>query len=147
MVNYEQVFSYMNEYFKSYSVIDVKGKTVIDIGADVGTSAFYFLCKGANLVIAYSLEPQKIFDDKLVWRKDWKGEYIEGDVFKIDCEGCECLLTKDIIERYPEWYIAIHTFSNCFNPMKEYLETHGQLVFITPDKKEYLYAKSLNMIK
>ncbi len=137
----------MNEYFKSYSVIDVKGKTVLDIGADIGTSAFYFLSKGATNVIAFSMEPQEIFDNRIEWHNQWKGDYIEADILKIDCEGCECLLYHEFIEKYQEWYIAIHTFSNCFFPMKKYLESHGTLVFITPDKREYLYCKSLNTIK
>ena len=140
-MNLNEIVSYLNEYLQSYTVIDVKGKTVLDIGADIGTSPFYFLTLGAKSVIAYSNEPQAIFDSRIEWRNKWNGEYVEADVLKIDCEGCECLLYHEFIEKYNEWYIAIHTFSNCFYPMKEYLETRGTLVFITPDKKELLYAK------
>jgi tRNA/tmRNA/rRNA uracil-C5-methylase (TrmA/RlmC/RlmD family) len=38
-----------------YSVVDVRGKTVIDIGAYVGDTAIYFVLRGARKVIA--LEP------------------------------------------------------------------------------------------
>lgn len=135
--------SYIKEYPQSYVYIDVKGKTVLDIGADVGTSALWFIGHGAEKVICYSLDKQEVFNDKIVWCGEWHGEYIPADVLKIDCEGCECMLTPELINKYQEWYIAVHTFSSCYNPLREYLEQNGKLVFITPDKKEYLYAKRL----
>lgn len=140
-MNYTELISLLNEYLQSYNVINVKDKTILDIGADIGSSAFYFLSCGAKKVICYSNENQAIYDDRIEWHGIWKGEYIPADVLKIDCEGCECMLTKNIIEKYNEWYIAIHNFSNCFNSLKNYLEINGKLVFITKDKKELMYAK------
>ena len=140
-MNCEEIISYINEYLQSYKFIDVKNKIVLDIGSDIGTSPFYFLSQGAIKVIAYSLNTQRIFDERIDWHTKWNGEYVQADILKIDCEGCECLLTKELIEKYNEWYIAIHIWSGCFNSMKEYLEQKGKLVFITKDKKEYMYAK------
>ena len=142
-MNCNEIISYLNEYLESYNYINVKGKTVLDIGADVGTSPFYFLTLGAEKVIAYATEQQAIKDKRIEWHNKWNGEYIKADVLKIDCEGCECMITEDIIEKYREWYIAIHTFSSCFESMRDYLVKHGKLVFTTPDKKEYLYGKCL----
>ena len=138
----DEILSYLNEYRKAYITIDVKDKIILDIGADVGTSAFYFLTLGAKKIICYSLENQKIFDEKIEWHGKWYGEYTYADILKIDCEGCECMLTKEIIEKYNEWYIAIHIWSNCFNDMEKYLQNNGKLVFVTPDNKEFLYVKN-----
>lgn len=136
------MISYEDEYPLSYKYIDVKDKIVLDIGADIGTSAKWFIEQGASKVIAYSLDLQEIFDDKIEWHFEWNGEYVFAQVLKIDCEGCECMLTPELINRYPEWYIAIHTFSKCYNEMKKYIKRIGKLVYVTPDKKERLYARS-----
>ncbi len=136
------MISYENEYPDAYRYIDVKDKVVLDIGADIGTSAKWFINQGAKKVICYSLDMQKIFDDKIEWHFEWHGEYVFAQVLKIDCEGCECMLTPELINRYPEWYIAIHTFSKCYNEMKKYIKRMGKLVYVTPDKKEKMYARS-----
>lgn len=41
-----------------YSLVDVKGKEVVDIGASIGDSAIYFVLKGAKKV--YAVEPHPI---------------------------------------------------------------------------------------
>jgi hypothetical protein len=136
------MISYEDEYPLSYKYIDVKDKIVLDIGADIGTSAKWFIEHGASKVIAYSLDLQEIFDDKIEWHFEWHGEYIKADVLKIDCEGCECMLTQNMIEKYKEWYIAIHKFAFCYYAMKKYLKSVGKLVYVTPDKKERMYVRS-----
>lgn len=143
-MNCDEILSYINEYPQSYKFINIKDKIVLDIGGDVGTSAFYFLALGAKKVIVYSLQQQKVFDSRIEWHNEWNGLYIPADVLKIDCEGCECSLTKETIEKYNEWYIAIHIWSDCFENMKKYIETKGILTFITPDKKELMYTKFKN---
>jgi FkbM family methyltransferase len=52
----------MNELYNEneYGELDVKGKTVLDIGAYLGDTAIYFARKGAARVI--SLEPMATFD-------------------------------------------------------------------------------------
>ena len=54
------MISYENEYPDAYRYIDVKDKVVLDIGADIGTSAKWFINQGAKKVICYSLDMQKI---------------------------------------------------------------------------------------
>ena len=49
---------YWNEYDKFYNNIDYNNKVVIDIGADIGSSAMYFLQHGANHVYGFSLDKQ-----------------------------------------------------------------------------------------
>ena len=134
---------YWHEYPDSYSFIDVREKTIVDIGADAGSSAHWFLLHGAKKVICFSNEPQEYFDSRVEWRGAWNGEYVPADVLKIDCEGCECMLTISLIRMYAEYYIAIHTFAGCYAILRDYLEGDGKLVFTTPDKVEWLYAKRL----
>jgi hypothetical protein len=137
----KEINSYKREYPLAYTTIDVTNKVILDIGADVGTSAQWFLKHNAKKVICFSMNEQMIFDNRIEWNGKWQGEYVKADVLKIDCEGCECKLTERMIEKYNEWYIAIHTFSKCFDNMMKYLDTKGKVVFITEDFYEYLYAK------
>lgn len=146
MVN-KKIESYIREYPLTYVNIDVNGKTVLDIGADVGTSAEWFIKQGAKRVICFSLEEQEIFDERIEWHGKWNGEYVKADVLKIDCEGCECLLTQEVIEKYSEYYIAIHTFAQCFLKLKEYLQKNANIIFITPDKKEEMYISKFGIIE
>ena len=48
------MISYENEYPDAYKYIDVKDKIVLDIGADIGTSAKWFINQGAKKVICYN---------------------------------------------------------------------------------------------
>ena len=68
--------------------------------------------------------------------------FVLNDVLKIDCECCECMLTQNMIEKYKEWYIAIHKFAFCYYAIKKYLNSVGKLVYVTSDKKERMYARS-----
>lgn len=53
----------LREFFikEPYKELDVEGRTVLDIGANIGDSAVYFCCRGAKKVI--SLEPVPTFYD------------------------------------------------------------------------------------
>jgi rhamnosyltransferase len=104
------------------------GKTVLDIGADYGSTVSYFLEKGAMKVIA--VEPDAdLFaqlvsnygdDDDVVTLKmkvtkpDDFEELIlrfSPDLIKTDCEGCETLLAQvdeKILEKVPEYLIETH---------------------------------------
>ena len=131
---------YWHEYADSYTAIDVTGRVVLDIGADCGSSAVWFIQHGAKRVVCYSLEEQQCHDERIEWHGEWKGEYILADVLKVDCEGCECMLTPEVIEKYEQWYIAVHTFAPCYGTMKAYLLAHGKLIYMTPDRREELYG-------
>ena len=133
--------SYVAEYPRSYSYIDVRGKVVVDVGADIGTSPLWFLSQGAAKVIAFSLEKQdpRFADPRVEWRGRWNGERVEGDVFKIDCEGCECMISEGFLESYEAAYVAFHEWSPC-RWLEEFLKSKGRLVFTTPDGKERMYV-------
>ncbi len=138
--------AYWHEYEESYTFIDVAGKTIVDIGADNGSSAYWFLQQGAEKVICFSNEPQEFFDPRVEWRGTWFGEYVPADVLKIDAEGAECMLTITMIRRYSEYYIAVHTFACCYPILRDFLENDGELVFTTPDRIEWMYAKRIKWI-
>ena len=137
--------AYWKEYAYTYSFFDVKGLVILDIGADIGSSAIWFLQHGAKKVICFSLEPQVFFDERIEWHGEWKGEYVPADLLKVDCEGCECLLTEELISKYKYYYIAIHTGTPCFERLKAYLDKHATPIFKTTSSEgitEIMYAGS-----
>lgn len=134
---------YTGEYARSYIFIDVCGKSIIDIGADTGTSAMWFINAGAKKVTCYSLEKQQVFRPQIEWRGKWSGEPLPAaDVLKIDCEGCECALTPLEISKFKEYYIAIHRFTPCYYRLQRFLEEDAVKSFITPDGVEVMYVKT-----
>lgn len=58
-----QFLGILKQFFlkEPYGALKVEGRVVVDIGADIGDSAIYFCCKGAEQVI--SLEPYLHFYD------------------------------------------------------------------------------------
>lgn len=103
-------------------------KTVLDIGADYGSTASYFLQNGAKRVIAVESNP-KLFNrlvahytgDPLVTAINLEvreAQQIENlinkfkpDILKSDCEGCELLLIKvekRALKTVPEFLIETH---------------------------------------
>lgn len=72
-----------NFYEEQYGMLDVKGKTVLDIGANIGDTAIYFALKGAKRV--YALEPFPRSYDLLV--KNIRANGLEGSIVAIN-EGC-----------------------------------------------------------
>ena len=133
--------TYWEEYSQSYTSIDVNGKIVLDIGGDVGSSAIWFLRQGASKVIVYTLDEPVLFDSRIEYHGAWNGEYVPADVLKIDCEGCECYLSPDLIEKYDHYYIATHVFAPCFDNITEYLRGKAKVVYTTSDHIEIMYAK------
>lgn len=133
--------NYWEEYSQSYVSINVKDKVVLDIGGDFGSSAVWFLRRGAKKVIVYTRDEPLLFDDRIEYHGSWNGEYVPADVLKIDCEGCECLLSRELIEKYDHYYIATHIFAPCFDAMTEYLREHAKVVFTTKDGIEIMYAR------
>lgn len=107
-----------NEDFESlYGFFSYAGKTVIDIGAEYGTTAAYFLRKGAARVYAYEINPilkqelQNNFsgNKQVVIMDRWNGERLpDADILKMDCEGCEYLLTESQLQRFKKWIIGVH---------------------------------------
>lgn len=120
---------YKEDYGHHYGAIRYKGKKVLDIGADVGSTADFFLRRGAREVIAVDgnksmfkglvKNAKKIPEIKPILIKIDKPRHFEElikrhrpDVLKSDCEGCEKHLFK-----IPD---------EVFSMVKEYMvETHG----------------------
>jgi len=119
----------LNSWDAEYGFIDYEGKKVMDIGADWGRTADYFLQKGAKSVIA--VEGFPVFYEKL---KE-NARFLPGmfpvflvirhpddfvvlinrwspDLMQVDCEGCEAHLFQvpdEIFSRIPEYLVEIHS--------------------------------------
>jgi len=144
---------YWHEFDLAYGKLDVKDKTITIIGNDCGSSALYFLLKNAKKVIGYekSDELNKKFKekvckefnicDKVEINGEWNGkEYPNSDVFIMDCEGCESKLDFSQLQKYKQYCIAIHDWTeNRFKLMKKIYGTI--LTFITDDNREFVFCK------
>jgi hypothetical protein len=91
------------------------GCTVVDVGADWGCSPVVWRMRGAAKVIAFESDLDKIRKMRPLlrypwfeFRGPWNGTYPEGDVFKIDCEGCESKLDISALSRYRLWFVPLH---------------------------------------
>lgn len=119
---------YNENYNECWGHISYKNKVVLDLGADYGSTAYYFLKHGAKNVIAvegdrdlalklfrnYDKDPRVICIEK--WISDHKD--IENlisfkpDVVKVDIEGSEIHINQaspKILSSVKEWLIEIHT--------------------------------------
>jgi len=123
------VSPWLGENFEEqYGQIEYEGKIVLDIGAEVGSTASFFLSKGAKLVIAVEGSSRFI---RNLWRNSktlkcvvpkslWITQPIhiselilkyKPDIVKMDCEGCEAHLVKvpnDVFSLVPEYVIETH---------------------------------------
>jgi len=120
---------YNENYEECWGYVDYKGKTVLDLGADYGSTAYYFLKKGAKAVVA--VEGDEALASKLKrnygedarvscvtkWissSKDFE-ELIRTypcDIVKVDIEGAEVHLEKvsyEALLSVNEWLIETHT--------------------------------------
>ena len=91
---------------------DLSGKTVFDVGAGCGESAYFYFLHGASKVVA--IEPNAFgFLEVNAKANDWNIEilprrfqlddllHIECDFVKMDCEGGEAELLKLDTDRFP----------------------------------------------
>lgn len=118
-----------SNFVRDYSFVDYRGKVVLDVGADYGSTAAFFLRKGARSVIA--VEGNPAYFQQLVANAKGVAEVIpvylwicSADDFeflintyspyilKVDCEGCEVHLLgvkdKTFLKVY-EYLLEIHT--------------------------------------
>lgn len=125
---------------------------VVDVGADIGITPSLFKRRGADRVIAYSLDKQSIWytDKNIEWMGEWHGELPDGGIFKIDCEGCEYILNspEKIVGKYGEWYVAIHVLPELEHVRKfvewyDFLSEKGNLVYHVGN--EYMFHGGKNM--
>ncbi|MEM4066574.1 MAG: hypothetical protein QXV17_06920 [Candidatus Micrarchaeaceae archaeon] len=113
-----------HDYGYTYLGFDWRNKVVVDVGADVGSSAIYFIRKGARFVYLVENNP---FYVSVYLRLKNSGRFPElrntsllsvsvgdivrvgGDVLKVDCEGCEKdIIDSGVLSRFREWVVAIH---------------------------------------
>jgi len=114
-------------YTKMYGALDYTDATVLDIGADHGTTAEYFLARGARFVAACERNPQQFnrlralaegrpmaaygaFDADIA---PDLFEFYQPDIVKVDCEGCEAVLLTlpDELLRGPRaWVLETHSW-------------------------------------
>ncbi len=144
---------YLHDFDIIYSKIDYTNKTVVDIGCDFGTTPLIFRLKGAKHVYGYTKGKNNLLIQSLT-REKWftlMGEFNEdakrkmpyADVLKADCEGCEALLTPDIISRFPEWIIAIHDLDSAYTlPMADMLvELGGRFIYRAKGETVYSFSR------
>ena len=144
------------DYLWSYGSINWKGKVVLDIGADIGSSAIFFLMNGANYV--YLLEKEQLYRTTYESIKE-KYHILKNsvvlkslndmpnniDVLKMDCEGCELqLLTEELLNKANEFVVDLHKpqlNDYQFEQKKRLLEKHGGKYFGNVNNEEFLWIK------
>lgn len=114
---------------RDYGFIDYRDKVVVDVGADYGTTASFFLNRGAVMVVAvegdeelFSQLQENVKDvPEVVAVKCWISsvkdftdliETYRPDVLKVDCEGCEVHLLDvedNIFRKVSTYLLEVHT--------------------------------------
>ena len=109
--------------------LDVRDKVVLDVGADYGSTADFFLSQGAAAVIAVESDPRlfrrlkalaeqranlKAVQKRVASVADWRDllTTYSAQVVKVDCEGGEGFLLdlEDHLFGKPEaWAVELHT--------------------------------------
>jgi len=130
------------DYNLHWNFTSFKNKVVLDLGADYGSTAYYFLQKGALKVIAVEGDPnlasklkanskrfQKIVPVELFIDNPEKIEKLishhRPDLVKVDIEGYErLLLNVNNIADVNEWLIEAHT-EELYDSIVKLLLSHG----------------------
>ena len=150
------------DYLWSYGSINWENKSVLDVGADIGSSAIFFLSRGAKYVYLIEKEPayretyESIKQKHPILKNTYMVSSFRGaksayfDVLKMDCEGCELmLLNEELLQKYPEWIIGLHRpqlNAYQFEQKKKLLERHGgnyhgSVNANSKDGSEYVWIK------
>lgn len=120
---------YGEDYSLHWQGPEWTNKRVMDIGADYGSTAFYFLERGASIVYAVEGDPRLyrqleenaraigniipifMFVDSAKQFSELFLQY-RPDIVKIDCEGCEKHLVDvdvGVLASIPEFIVETHT--------------------------------------
>jgi len=133
---------YSENYDECWGYVSYKDKIVLDLGADYGSTAYYFLKKKAKKVIAVEgdtklaskLRDNYETDSRVTcvekWIKNSKDieELIKlypSDLVKVDIEGAEIHITKvspKVLLLVREWLVEAHTKEICEKLVKLFLE-------------------------
>ena len=147
------------DYLWSYGSMDWKGKIVVDIGADIGSSALFFLMNGARQVLMVENNPMYNTEYIKLKRERIMGGLLDRsllidpimlqsryfDVLKMDCEGCELwLLTDKLLNKAPEFIVGLHKpqlNDYQFEQKKRLLEKHGGKYMGNVNNGEFVWMK------
>jgi predicted nicotinamide N-methyase len=118
---------YGENYDRHWNYISFNSKTILDIGANHGSTAYFFLRKGASKIIAVEGDPKLASElcrnfgknKKIICRKKWisSGKDFDDlvnayhpDVVKVDIEGAEKHLSDStILPKVKEWLVETHS--------------------------------------
>ena len=113
-------------YDRHWGYLSFKGKVVLDLGADYGSTAYYFLKKGATKIVAVEGDPKLASKLRHNYRRNYSAVCIEKwledgqgisnliaqfapSIVKVDIEGEEkSLLSVDIL-KVKEWLVETHS--------------------------------------
>jgi predicted RNA methylase len=148
---------YNEDYNKHWNFTSFKDKVILDLGADYGSTAYYFLRKGANKVIAVEGNSELAAKMKLNFKNDDRviaiHEFIDSsskienlisvhhpDLIKVDIEGSEmCILDMDNVGQVNEWLIETHS-NEIYNALSRFLTKEGFSI------RSIDYAENLRVI-
>ena len=120
-----------------YGNLRVENSVVLDLGASIGDSIYYFLTRGASRIIAFEADPVRHArlqayvqgDYRVEIHREYRGEIIMADVMKMDIEGSERdYLTEELLVSYPQWTVGLHPMFmkyERFLLLEEMLKRHG----------------------
>ncbi|MCS7097351.1 MAG: hypothetical protein NZ926_02705 [Candidatus Methanomethylicia archaeon] len=134
---------YGEDYDMHWNFTSFKDKIILDLGADYGSTAYYFLRKKAKKIIAVEGDPQLASKLRLHFQND-KDKVIPIEDFidspkkiekliseynpnlvKVDIEGSEkYLLEVDNVEQVDEWLIEAHS-EEIYQALYRFLVEHN----------------------
>ncbi|CAJ31550.1 putative SAM-dependent methyltransferase [Betalipothrixvirus acidiani] len=142
---------YWREYPHSYGMLNVYQRSIQIVGADCGSSALYFLLRGASFVVQYEKEEhlRKKWEEvcayfnicnKAVMKGEWDGVYENVDIFVMDCEGCEEKLNVNMLTRYKQWCVGIHDWTKNRVELMRKMEG-ATFTYVSDDGREITLCK------
>jgi predicted rRNA methylase YqxC with S4 and FtsJ domains len=136
---------YKEDYERHWGHISFKEKNVLDLGADYGSTAYYFLKKGARKVIAVEGDPKLASKLKKIYMEDSKVICIEkwiscaGDIEELIKEHSPDVVKMDLgngdekhLLRLPvaillsvkEWLVELHS-DKFYAKLSDLFRRHG----------------------
>ncbi|MBX5326733.1 MAG: hypothetical protein ACQXXH_06170 [Candidatus Bathyarchaeia archaeon] len=133
---------YDEDYEGHWNFTSFENKIILDLGADYGSTAFYFLRKGVNKVIAVEGDTRLASKLKLYFQNNEKvvalEEFVDSskkietliskycpNLIKVDIEGAEkYILGITNAERVNEWLIEAHS-NEIHKALATFLVGHG----------------------